>query len=555
MTQPKFSFSLGTSTPAPAAAQPAAFGGFGAATSTPAPATSTGFGGFGAASAVKPSTSTFGFGSIGTTAAATTAATTSPFGQKTAATANTSIFGSTQPAQAQPQASIFSFNKPATQPAAAQPQQQTTLLNNTSQLNQTAQPQAPQISQEEILVNALINATVYNDERDLILAKWNQLQAYYGTGKVFYQNQAIEINKENRMNRFKSISYNCKPMYKNENGMVNLILNQKEETVRTNQKNVTDVLHKIFNNDQSLAVKIDSIKAIEEGTKSEVIFYVEQRVNQMTDEKNIVPSQTVFQHLSKADAPAVSTGMFNTLKTATNTTKQQLESIGVVNMYPLVGLSDEQVKKYLDTPPVGLNPSLWDLAKKNNPNPQKLLPVPITGFDEINKRFKLQKQENESQKSTIFGINQKIESLNSRNKLIKSKIEQMKQHNENLEQRILKVIINYEIRRKMGIPLQETERYLFNILESFQIELSSPINKEIQRQKLSEFTQVIKTMEQKQQVKGKRQLEQQAANRLSDATQLSEVHKSLREQQKAFKSLIDIINNDLKDLNVIKQSI
>lgn len=134
-------------------------------------------------------------------------------------------------------------------------------------------------------------------------------------------------------------------MLKNENGMVNLILNQKEETIRTNQKNITDVLHKIFNNDQSLSVKIDSIKSIEEGTKTEVIFYVEQRVNQMTEEKNIVPSQTVFQHLNKADAPAASSSLFNSLKTATNTTKQQLESIGVVNMYPLVGLSDDQIKK------------------------------------------------------------------------------------------------------------------------------------------------------------------------------------------------------------------
>ena len=39
-------------------------------------------------------------------------------------------------------------------------------------------------------------------------------------------------------------------------------------------------------------------------------------------------------------------------------------------------------------------------------------------------------------------------------------------------------MINYEIRRKIGIPLQDNEKYLLNILDGFQVELNSPINKE-----------------------------------------------------------------------------
>ena len=52
-------------------------------------------------------------------------------------------------------------------------------------------------------MNALVNAQVFNDERDLILAKWNQLQAFYGIGKIFYQNTAIDVNKDNKYTRFK----------------------------------------------------------------------------------------------------------------------------------------------------------------------------------------------------------------------------------------------------------------------------------------------------------------------------------------------------------------
>jgi hypothetical protein len=90
------------------------------------------------------------------------------------------------------------------------------------------------------------------------------------------------------------------------------------------------------------------------------------------------------------------------------------------------------------------------------------MPVPITGFQgkistdyffeyeifsnnyitlikEINKRFKLQDEENTSHKSSLMVVKDSIDGLNSRNKLIQSKIEQFKSRNEDLEQRVLKV--------------------------------------------------------------------------------------------------------------------
>jgi nuclear pore complex protein Nup54 len=70
----------------------------------------------------------------------------------------------------------------------------------------SAQPQTTQstnLSSGDALINALSNVQIYNDERDLIIAKWNQVQAYYGTGKIFYMNLAEEIKEDNRLNRFK----------------------------------------------------------------------------------------------------------------------------------------------------------------------------------------------------------------------------------------------------------------------------------------------------------------------------------------------------------------
>ena len=194
-------------------------------------------------------------------------------------------------------------------------------------------------------------------------------------------------------------------------------------------------------------------------------------------------------------------------------------------------------------------------------------------MQEINKRFKLQDQENQTQKRALNQLNNTIDTLNTQNKLIATKIEQFRARNEDLEQRVLKLMINYEIRRKIGVPLQDNERYLLSILDSFQMELNSPINKEIQRQKLSNFKEIIKTFE-----NTKRQTshltpkyvsagENNAANtttsqsgtlhatELMDVNSLNDVQKSLREQHKAFKSLIDIINQDQIDLTKIKKDL
>jgi len=121
------------------------------------------------------------------------------------------------------------------------------------------------------------------------------------------------------------------------------------------------------------------------------------------------------------------------------------------------------------------------------------------------------------------------------------------------------VLISYELRRKSGIPIQENEKYLANVLESYEIELNSPINKEIREQKLKQFNEVISSMESASLNElSKRQtttLASAANSQFGDIGNLSDVQKSLREQHLAFKSLIEIINQDLKDLNTVKRGL
>lgn len=72
------------------------------------------------------------------------------------------------------------------------------------QAQQPGQPQHTQLYQQ---VTALSAPTLLGDERDTILAKWNQLQAYWGTGKGYYSNNnpPVDFTQENPFCRFKVV--------------------------------------------------------------------------------------------------------------------------------------------------------------------------------------------------------------------------------------------------------------------------------------------------------------------------------------------------------------
>jgi len=72
------------------------------------------------------------------------------------------------------------------------------------QRTQPAPPAGQQVAPLTLLAAALSQPQIYGDERDGIIAKLNQLQAYWGTGKGFYNQQgAVDFTPQNPFCRFK----------------------------------------------------------------------------------------------------------------------------------------------------------------------------------------------------------------------------------------------------------------------------------------------------------------------------------------------------------------
>jgi len=70
----------------------------------------------------------------------------------------------------------------------------------------TAQCQVPtSVAQAANVISAVTAPLIFGDERDSVIAKWNQLQAFWGTGRGHYNSQGhyVDFTPDNPFSFFK----------------------------------------------------------------------------------------------------------------------------------------------------------------------------------------------------------------------------------------------------------------------------------------------------------------------------------------------------------------
>ena len=79
-----------------------------------------------------------------------------------------------------------------------------TSYNAIDDLLMTAQQQNESVQLANMAM-AVSLTNIYGDERDTILAKWNQIQAFWGSGKGYFNQQgdAVNFTPDNPFCRFK----------------------------------------------------------------------------------------------------------------------------------------------------------------------------------------------------------------------------------------------------------------------------------------------------------------------------------------------------------------
>jgi len=549
-TQPSTGFTgFGAATSQPAAtgftgfgattSQPAAGGGFGGFGTTTQTQPNTGFSGFGAAPAATQATTGFtGFGAAASTAAAptgfsgfgapaSTAATgfgggfTQPkpaFGTSTFGGGGTSggLFGGTSTGfgatTSTTSGGLFGggggglFSQP--QPP---PQQQ-----------QPAQPG----STVDTLYNAVLHCSLYGDERDAIIARWNMLQASWGTGKAYYANNAppVELKQDNPFCRFKAIGYSAIPKHSNEAGLVCLIFKKKSAEIEAGKEALTTSLNTVLGNKPNVKASVESIKATAEDRSDVVISVKETAVN---GSNRKIPASELSGFLAQ---PAQA---------------QQLKNLGVENVLPKLEFSEADIKEYLATPPQGIDARLWKQAQLDNPSPKKLLPVPMIGFKSLQQRIRSQEGQSKSHQGRLDLVAEDIATLQRRHQDTLAALGEAKRRQLELSHRLLKVLVNQESTRKLGFTIQPEEERLRGQLEALQSELATPTQF---KGRLNELLSQVRL--------------QSTANALAggekyniDQNAMADIKVVLKDQQHGIQALVGLVKEDLRDIGTMVEGL
>ncbi|XP_061655389.1 nucleoporin p54 isoform X2 [Phyllopteryx taeniolatus] len=390
---------------------------------------------------------------------------------------------------------------------------------------QPAQQQA-QPNQLYQQVTALSAPTLLGDERDSILAKWNQLQAYWGTGKGYFSNNnhPVDFNQENPFCRFKAVGYSCVPISKDEDGLVVLVLNKKEADVRVQQQPLVESLHKVLGSNQTLSVNVDGVKSLP-NDQTEVIIYVVERSPNGTSKR--IPASTLFTYLEQANI------------------KVQLTQLGVAMSVTRTELSPAQLKQLLQNAPAGVDPIIWEQAKVDNPDPEKLIPVPMVGFKELLRRLQIQEQMTKQHQTRVDIVSNDISELQKNQATTVAKIAQYKRKLMDLSHRVLQVLIKQEIQRKSGYAIQVDEEHLRVQLDTIQSELNAPTQF---KGRLNELMSQIRMQNHFGAVRSEERYN-------VDADLLREIRQHLKQQQDGLSHLISVIKDDLEDIKLIEHGL
>lgn len=508
-------FSLGNFTPKTTAS---GFG-FGTATTT---AATTGFGG--------------GFGGFGTTTTTPASGTGFSFSAPTN-TGTTGLFGNT-PNKAFGFGSAFGTTGTNTGLSTglstglgfggfgAQPQQQQQQQNALGGLFNQPMQNPHQSNQLINTASALSAPTLLGDERDAILAKWNQLQAFWGTGKGYFSNNIppVEFSQENPFCRFKAVGFSCIPNNKDEDGLVELVFNKKEADIRALQQQLVESLHKVLGGNQTLTVNVEGVKTLPDD-QTEVIIYVVERSPNGTSRR--VPATVLNSYFEQVNI------------------KSNLQQLGVILTIARTELSPAQIKQLLQNPPAGVDPVIWDQAKSDNPDPDRLIPVAMVSFKELLRRLKVQDQMTKQHQSRLDIISEDISELQKNQATTMAKIAQYKRKLMELSHRVLQVLIKQEIQRKGGFAIQAEEEQLRVQLDTIQSELNAPTQF---KGRLNELMSQIRMQNHFGAVRSEEKY-------YVDGDLLREIKQHLKQQQEGLSHLIGIIKDNLEDIKLIEQGL
>lgn len=325
-------------------------------------------------------------------------------------------------------------------------------------MGQQQPQQPPPPTAEEAFAQSILNVAIYGDERDAVIAKWNYLQAQWGTGKSFYTAQAppLDITAENQLCRFKAMGYSKLPGHDNKLGYVALNVARPADQVRAQEQQLADQLRQVFGSRPTIQVRIHTVRALSD-TRAQCVIYVEERTGAGVADVKRIPATEVAAYLQQPQP------------------KQQLATgLGVEQVLASVLPDDDQLREYLETAPKGIDGRMWRQAITDNPDATRLIPVPIIGCTELKWRIRCQEVETATHTQYLQKVQRDVAELKQRHASTVAKIMEHRRKFGDLAHRVLQIVVKQECSRKLGVALTPEEEVLRSKFENMQALVSAP---------------------------------------------------------------------------------
>lgn len=369
------------------------------------------------------------------------------------------------------------------------------------------------------ILQAISQPRLYNDSRDQIIGNFNKIQAFWGTGKAFYDRNSapVEMTESLPTQRFKAIGYAQR---------------RTEDSIGSNQNRIDGnetfaILLKSTINDKGISQIEQNIKCLFGGANCNVKI---ESCKTLPDNKCIL-TVSVLDGMTQRKFPAS-----DILKHLSQPQQyQQLNQVlsnNVIELIPLQDFSERDVEEYLSKVPDGIDPKVWEQAKLNNPDPKKFIPIPLIGFQALNERFKMQQYETQQQRARLRQLSDQVAEMQKHVAAMKSKIEECRRKKVVLGNRVLKVLIMQEIEHRRGFPIQADEEKLRARMETILSELHAQTK---YKGCLNELMSQLKQVQNQQ---------HRTPNVHLDDTVVEDIKNHLKNELHGIEHLIKIINQD-----------
>uniref|UniRef100_H2ZJL8 Nucleoporin Nup54 alpha-helical domain-containing protein n=1 Tax=Ciona savignyi TaxID=51511 RepID=H2ZJL8_CIOSA len=167
----------------------------------------------------------------------------------------------------------------------------------------------------------------------------------------------------------------------------------------------------------------------------------------------------------------------------------------------------------------------------------------MIGFSELRNRLRLQETMAKQHQMRLDILSKGLHDVQQQQTSTESKVEQYKRKLLELSHRVLKVMINQEIIRKAGYAIQPEEEHIRVHLESMFNELNAPTQF---RGRLNELLSQVRMHHPS--------ISSQPTSKLHPEA-MEEIRIHLRMQQEGISTLVNILQEDSRDLRTIENSL